>query len=172
MKRIINRFKVLVLFILLFNSCKMKSQIFGYGLECEKANSIELAKVILYCVDEDKINEILIKHDNKAIVGVNLAIDSNGKIISLRIRDSSNMLNDSELEKITIKLRKSDFELKSCFHDNYFGDDKDKLLSRVVKNYKGGKVPVYIRFPGDLLNDFEGNNSLEEIKRQITESVK
>lgn len=167
MKLTINKFEILVLSMLLFNSCKMKSQIFGYGEECEKMNSIELVRVIFECVKENKIGEILESSNYDAILGVNIAINNKGEIVKLRVRDSSTKLSDIELNKITLKLKESDFKFKSCVHDNYFKTNKEDLLERVKKNYKGGNVPVYIRFPGDLLKDGNDGTKVEKIKRYV-----
>lgn len=168
MKLIQNRIKIVMLFMLLFQSCKMKSQVFGYGDKCEIANSIELAKVIYECIDEDKLSLILNNHTNyEAKIIAYFRVSSEGRIISVRVKSAFDELNDEEIESIISKLSKSKYRFKKCVNDLYFKTDEKTLLDRVIRNYNGEDLPIGVFFPGSLLkNDNEGNR-LEKIKRYM-----
>lgn len=154
--------------MLLFQSCKMKSQAFGYGDKCEIANSIEFARVIYECIDEDKLSLILNNHANyEAKIIAYFRVNSEGSIISVRVRAAFDELNEEEIENINSKLSRSRYRFKKCFNDLYFKTDEKILLDRVKRNYNGEDLPIGVFFPGKLLkNDNEGNK-LEKIKSYI-----
>lgn len=154
--------------MLLFQSCKMKSQVFGYGDKCEIANSIELTKVIYECIDEDKLSLILNNHSNyEAKIIAYFRVSSEGKIISVRVRSTFDELNREEIESIVSKLSKSKYRFKKCVNDLYFKTNEKTLLDRAIRNYNGEDLPIGVFFPGNLLKFDNEGDKLENTKKYV-----
>lgn len=168
MKDRIIKFGILVLLIFLSNSCKVNSQVFGYGEECENENAIEFSKIIYECIGDERLSLMLKKHTNyDGLIVAFLRVNNEGKIISARVRSISEELTTAEIDNMASKLCNSKYRFKKCVNDLYFKTDEKTLLKRAIENYNGQDLPIGILFPGNLLKDYEGDSVINELKKRI-----